>query len=193
MIKGEITVDTRGKQREFRGVMQQAFTLAEEHVSAGLQVVAVFLSDDAQRVKALMDENQWPCEAVLVSGGLSHPVVQRLGILSADRVPNPVLLRPDGSIAWQLSGLVHPQLRSEGQGELVGVITRGIKSNIEKLAMEHALATLAKGDHEQAMSLFSGPFPFPEKLYGNWYAPRLHGRAAGAHGHEILGSRPGGY
>ena len=39
------------------------------------------------------------------------------------------LLRGDGTIAWTLSGIVHPQLRNEG-GELFYCITNAMKTNI---------------------------------------------------------------
>jgi hypothetical protein len=55
-----------------------------------------------------------------------------LGILSADRVPNIALLRPDGRIVWMLSGIVHPQVRSEGEGEWQSGIHLGMKFNIER-------------------------------------------------------------
>ena len=69
----------------------------------------------------------------MVPGGLANPLVRRLGILSADRVPNEVLLHPDASVAWKLSGVVHPQLMSEGIGEWLGVISRAMEANIDRL------------------------------------------------------------
>ena len=94
-------------------------------------MIAAFLTDDANRVQALIKNNEWPCQAVMLPGGLANPIVRRQGILSADRVPNVLLLRPDGTILWKLSGIVHPQVRSEGEGELTHTIDRAIRSNIE--------------------------------------------------------------
>jgi len=101
-----------------------------------------------------------------------------LGILWADRVPNIALLRSDGTIAWTISGLVHPQLRSEGVHELRHAIDVGMKANINACEMEASLKAMKKGDLQEAVQLFSGPFPQPEKPNPDgWAAPRLHGRA----------------
>lgn len=128
-INGAITVDSKGNERKTSGVMQNAFKLADEHVGKGVKVIAAFLSDDADRVQALMKKTDWPCQAVMVPGGLSNPLVQRLGILSADRIPNIVLLQPDGKILWKISGIVHPQLTG---GEKLYVFELGMKVNIER-------------------------------------------------------------
>jgi hypothetical protein len=47
-------------------------------------------------------------------------------------------LRRDGTIAWTLSGIVHPQLRSEGTGELMHVIKRAMETNIRLCRMKDA-------------------------------------------------------
>ena len=128
---GHVTEDARGNKREHPGVMQTAFQLAEQHADKGVKVIAAFLSDDTERIQALMKRSAWPCQAVLVPGGLSNPLVQRLGILSADRAPNAVLLQPDGKILWKLSGIQHPQLIVE-IGEQRYVMEIGMKANIER-------------------------------------------------------------
>ncbi len=177
-IGGAVTEDSRGRKKETFGVMQNAFKLAGEHVRKELKVVAVFLSDDAGRVKSLMKKHKWTCQAVLLPGGLKNPLVRRLGILSADRAANIVLLRGDGTIAWKLSGVVHPQVRSEGVGELVHVITYGMKANINSCEVEGSVKALKKGDFEVAVRRFSGPFPQPKKPSPDgWTATRLYGRA----------------
>ena len=178
LINGSVTEDARGKKVETLGVMQRAIGFADQHVRKGIKVVAAFLSDDSNRVRSLMDQYGWPCEAVMVSGGLANPLVRRLGILSADRVPNIVLLRPDGTILWTLSGIVHPQVRSEGIGETLHVIGRAMKSHIDAYEMEESLRVFEKGDLEEAVDLFAGWFPQPERpITDEWTAPRLHGRA----------------
>jgi hypothetical protein len=131
LINGKTTEDARGNKKEVPGLMQRAFVLADEH-SGKVKVIAAFLTDDEKRVQSLMKKNEWPCQAVIVPGGLTNPLVRRLGILSADRVPNIALLRPDGTIGWTLSGIVHPQVRSEGEGEWQYGIQLGMKSNIER-------------------------------------------------------------
>lgn len=131
LINGEITEDARGNKKEVPGLMQRAFKLADEDPGK-IKVIAAFLTDDKERVQALMKKNEWPCQTVIVPGGLTNPLVRRLGILSADRVPNIALIRPDGTLVWMLSGIVHPQVRSEGEGEWQYGIQLGMKSNIER-------------------------------------------------------------
>jgi hypothetical protein len=131
LINGKTTEDARGNKKEVPGVMQRTFELAGQHAGK-VKVIAAFLTDDEERVQSLMKKNVWPCQAVIVPGGLTNPLVRRLGILSADRVPNIALLRPDGTIGWTLSGIVHPQVRSEGEGEWQYGIQLGMKSNIER-------------------------------------------------------------
>ncbi len=130
-INGTITEDSRGNKKEVSGVMQKAFEMADLQVDKEIKVIAAFVCDDRERVKTLMDKLKWPCQAVMVPGGLKSPLLRQLGILWADRVPNIVLLRGDGTIAWTSSGVVHPQLKSEGVGELMHVITMGLKANID--------------------------------------------------------------
>ena len=178
LINGAVSEDSRGRKVETLGVMQHAFLFAEEHVHKEIKVIAAFLSDDADRIKALMQKHAWPCQVVTVPGGISNPLVRRLGVLSADRVPNIVLLRPDGTIVWKLSGLVHPQVRSEGIGETLGVISRALKTQIDRYEIGRSIAKLELGDHDEAERLFSGPFKPPERPNHNgWTAPRFHGRA----------------
>lgn len=131
LINGEITEDARGNKKEVPGLMQRTFELADEDPGK-IKVIAAFLTDDKERVQSLIKKNEWPCQAVIVPGGLTNPLVRRLGILSADRVPNIALMRPDGTIVWTLSGIVHPQVRSEGEGEWQYGIQLGMKSNIER-------------------------------------------------------------
>ena len=178
LINGAISEDAKGKKTETLGVMQHAFQYAEQHVEKEIKVIAAFISDDTDRVKSMMEKNDWPCQAVTVPGGLANPVLRQLGVLSADRVPNIVLLRPDGTIAWRLSGLVHPQVRSEGVSETLHGISRGMKHNIDRYEIERSVSALEKGDHAGALRLFSGPFPIPERPSPDgWTPPRFHGRA----------------
>ncbi len=177
-INGTITEDSRGRRIEIPGVMQHAFQLADQHIHKKIKVIAALLCDDAARVKTLMKKCKWSCQVAMVPDGLKNPLVRRLGILWADRVPNIVLLRGDGTIAWTISGLVHPQLKSEGVGELRHVIDRAMKANINVYEMEGSLRALKQGEFPEAVRLFSGPFRPPKRPSPDgWTAPRLHGRA----------------
>ena len=115
-----------------------------------------------------MKENKWTFQAAMAPGGLRNPLVRRMGILSADRVPNVVLLRPDGTIAWTISGLTFPIHGCS----VPGWIPVAISTNIEKCEMEAALAAIEKGNFKEALALFDAArAPAP------WRADRLHGRA----------------
>lgn len=177
-IKGEITIDTRGKEREFVGAMQRAFNLVDQRIPKNMQVVAAFLSEDAARVKALMDRNQWTCQAVMVPGGLQNPIVRQFGILSADRLPNVMLLKPDGTVVWQYSGNVHPQVRAEGNGEMMGVFEQSLRWNILKQDMEQALQAFETNTASDSIDLFTDAYPPASKPRTDaWSVLRHHGRA----------------
>ena len=177
-INGAITEDSRGRKKQTFGVMQHAFQLADQNIRKNIKIIAVFLSDDAGRVKSLMKKHKWPCQAAMLPGGLENPLVRRLGILGADRLPNVALLRGDGTIAWTISGLVHPQVRSEGVGELGHVMSRAMKANINACEMEASVKVLKDGEFSKAAVLLSGSVPQPKKPGPDeWTALRLHARA----------------
>ena len=177
-IKGEVTVDSRGKTRETLGAMQRTFDLVDGLVRKDVRLVTAFLSENAGTVKALMEKNQWNCEAVLVPGGLANPLVRQLGILSADLLPNVALVRPDGNIVWKLSGTIHPQVRAEGLGETLGVFAGSMKWNILREGLERAITTLEKGKNGEAIGMLAEPYPLPPKPRPDAWTPlRLHGLA----------------
>jgi len=170
-----IVLDRQGrptKNDPLRNVMGFAFEMAGRHVHKEVEVIAAFLCDDADRVRALVEKNEWPCRAALVPGGLDNPMVRRLGVLSADRIPNVFLLRRDGTIAWHTSGFSY---RSDFGYPFA--IRLAMKVHIEVCDTELAYKALADGDFETARSVFSGPFlPEKDERY-RWRAPRFHGRA----------------
>jgi len=140
-------------------------------------LTVVFLTEDTNAVRALMKENEWTFQAAMMPGGLDNPLVQRLGILSADRVPNVVLLRPDGTIAWTMSGLTFPVHGSS----VPNWIHPAIKTNIEKCGMDAAFAAIEKGEFKKALALFDrveSPVGAPDP----WMADRLQGRALASMG-----------
>ncbi|MBT3294970.1 MAG: hypothetical protein HN919_21050 [Verrucomicrobia bacterium] len=155
-----------------RGVVSSALSLADQHVNKEVDVRLAFLTDDAQRVERLMKTNEWSCAAAMVPGGLDNPMVQQLGILSADRLPNVFLLRRDGTVAWHCSGLVY-----KSEFGFPFAVTLAMKVHIEISDIQLAYRALTAGDYTLAARTFAGPFlPFLPERYG-WRAPRHHGGA----------------
>ncbi|MFT6239427.1 MAG: hypothetical protein ACJAQT_001506 [Akkermansiaceae bacterium] len=171
-----IPLDRNGKPQKkndsLRNVMNYAFEFADRHVHKEVEVIAAFLCDDAERVKALMAKNDWPCRAAIVPGGMKNPMVRQLGILSSDRIPNVFLLRRDGTVAWHTSGFVY---KSDFGYPFAIQLAMGV--HIEVCDTELAYRALANDEFAKAKKIFSGPFlPGKDERY-RWRAPRFHGRA----------------
>ena len=164
IVFAEPPADAADKKRFVQSINAHVRSAAGENV----KLTVVFLSEDTNMLSALMKENKWTFQAVMAPGGLRNPLVRRLGILSADRVPNVVLLRPDGTIAWTISGRTFPIHGCS----VPGWIPIAISTNIEKCAMEAAFAAVERGDFKKALALFDAARVSPP-----WRADRLHGRA----------------
>ena len=156
--------------RQGHSMLQYACDLADKHVNQDVTTIAAFLTEDAERIDALMKMRKLTCQAAIVPGGLANPMVRRLGVLSADRIPNMFLLRRDGSIAWHASGLPY-----EDSAEFVALLAA--KVHIESCEVKTAYELLQKGKLKEAARVFGGPYlPWPPDRYG-WRPPRYHGQA----------------
>jgi len=159
--------DKKGPQHSF---LKYACDLADRHVNKDVVTIAAFLSDDAERIDALMKTRELTCQAAIVPGSLANPMVRRLGVLSADRIPNVFLLRRDGTVAWRASGLPY----ADGE-EWVDLLAA--KVQIEVCEVEHAFKALEQGDFKKAARVFGGPYlPWAPDRFG-WRPPRYHGQA----------------
>lgn len=137
----------------------------------GVPVIVAFLSEGTGTVKSMIEECGGSFRAAMVPGGLGNPLVRRLGILSADRIPNPFLLHGDGAIAWWISGLEYTVDRTP----MEGAASAAIGINIDKLRTDRVFQPLVQGDFQRAVSLLTESLP--PKTGGNWTADRFQGRA----------------
>lgn len=162
----------RTNSDRIRLVMQFASEVTEKHINKEVNLVTAFLTDDASHVQSLMKTNAWNCQAAMVPAGLENPLVHRLGIFSADRVPNIFLLRRDGTVAWRASGFDY---KTEFGFPFAFLL--GMKVHIEVCEMETAYSALERGDFKEAARVFAGPYlPWDPDRFG-WRAPRYHGKA----------------
>ena len=150
--------------------LQFACDLEDKHINKDVTTVAAFLTEDPEHINALIKTRGITCQSAIVPDGLANPIVRRLGVLSADRIPNVFLIRRDGSIAWSASGL--PYGDSEKFVNLLAA-----KVHIETCEIKTAYEALEKGDFKQAARVFGGPYlPWAPDRYG-WRGPRYHGQA----------------
>lgn len=157
-------------KRPHHHYLQFACDLADRHINKDVTTIAAFLSEDVERINALMKARGLTCQAAIVPGGLTNPMVRQLGVLSADRVPNVLLLRRDGSIVWQASGL--PYADSE---KFVNMLASKVR--IETCEIQTAYEALKKGDFKEAARVFGGPYlPWDPDRFG-WRPVRYHGQA----------------
>ena len=101
------------------------------------------------------------------SDGLANPIIRRLGVLSADRIPNVFLVRRDGSIAWSASGLPH------GDRKFVNLLAA--KVHIETCEIKTACEALKE------VSLSRLPASLEVLILGHQIVmaarPKIHGQA----------------
>ena len=138
-------------------------------------LITVVLDDDANATRKFLESQKSPnpFPTLLVPGGLSHPVVQKLGITVDGedvepnrRVPNLLLLRPDGGIALMLSG-------STMRFNKVNVMQNVIELHDEKMVDE----ALSRGDIEEAKRLAFAHAPVeqlpPPDAPRNWKPKKI--------------------
>ena len=152
-------------------------TFVDQRPQDDVKLITVVLDDNADQVRAALaaNKNKDVFPTLLLPGGMSHPIVQQLGILDEKAKPNIALVRPDGSIAVFLSGLT---MNAQNGNAIQNII----EHHDEQLVDE----ALARGDLEEAKRLAFAYAPVeqvkPEGAPKNWKpkaltVPHLRARA----------------
>lgn len=139
----------------------------------GVEVVVAWLTDDTNIAQSMVPENN-AFQVAILPGGMQNPLVQKLGILTADQMPNLLLFRPDGTVAWAASGLTYRYgPRAEGPDLPVRL---AIENNLEKLTSDVGFESLERGDFQNALKQFDAFSPKrPRQNW--WHTDRTHARA----------------
>jgi len=143
------------KSRPFEDIKLITATLDEDAAAAQ----AAF----AKRKEELEKRRQPPdfFQTLLVPGGLTHPIVQQLGVINEDKVANIAMIRPDGSIGAMLNG------------QSANAMQNVIEWHDEYLVDE----ALAKGDLEEAKRLAFAHAPIeqvkPEDAPRHWKPKKI--------------------
>lgn len=158
--------------RHYMSYVNLAIKVRDHLIHKELELIFVFLSDDAKKVAEVIKANKLDYETVLLPGGLNNPVVKKLGIYSADIMANPFLLRRDNSVAWHARGFKYNADYSSLYSKYLAIMC-----HTEAAETQSAVKALKAGQYEEAKHIFSGPFlPERDDRY-HWTAPRFHGRA----------------
>jgi len=145
---------------------------ADQFSKRDVPVSAAFLSEDTNAVRSMVKDCGGSFRATMVPGGLKNPLVRQLGILRADRMPNPFLLHDDGTIAWSVSGLTY----AANHTSMEAYTSAAIGINIEKLRTDRAFEALQQGDFKKALVLLDERLP-PKMGRDAWTADRMQARA----------------
>ncbi|MEK9985505.1 MAG: hypothetical protein VW879_12275, partial [Opitutae bacterium] len=130
-----------------------------------VQVVVAIFDGEVEPIQAYLKEKPLNCQTLFVPGGIQNPVVNQLGILDEDTNLNIALVRPDGTIALNLSGL--------SSGKSGSAIQSAIEIHDEQLVD----AALARGGLEEAKRLAFAHAPVeqvpPPDAPRNWKPKKL--------------------
>jgi hypothetical protein len=138
-----------------------------------VEVVVVWLTDDAKIAQSMASADN-AYQVTTLPGGLKNPLVGKLGILSADRMPNLLLYRTDGTVAWSASGLLYRYAQKAEGPDLP--VRLAIENNLEKLTSDAGFIALERGDYQNALQLFDSFAPKRPRTNW-WHADRTHARA----------------
>ena len=137
------------------GIIVAAHEHAKNHINNQIKVIIAFLCDDIERVKAIQKKYSIPNVVTMVPGGLKNPLVNKLGILSADKYANIFLLRRNNTIEWQKNGLHYQNSKFRWYFRRCKL---AFEYHIHACDYEIGLKALKNKEYKKAQQLFSGPF-----------------------------------
>lgn len=168
---GIVFIEPPADSAAHEALMKRVDAFVAGYTKRGVKVIVACFADDAEAVRSMMKDRAERLTVALVPGGMQSPLVHELGMLSADRMPNLYLLRPDGSVAWSVSGIEYTAYREPDYA-----MSLAIGTNIEKVRSDRGFEALEAGDYKKALALFA-TFEPADRRADYWAASRLHGRA----------------
>lgn len=155
------------------GELGDILAIEKKHVNKGVRVITVFLSDDVKQIKAIRDRYDLNGTIAILPGGITNPAVNQLGILSADRSPNVLLIRRNGTIAWRKNGLIYQMVGKNRHH----VASNGLRQQIVACDAEAGARALQAKNYIRAKRLFSETLAKTFEGWHKWNSSLAHGRA----------------
>lgn len=127
-------------QRMLKSHLDFAATRPEKDV----KVLMAMLDGDADSIRAALLDSKITCPTLTVPGGVTNPLINRLGILSEDNKINSLLLGKDGRIAVMISGLTNERNENSAyiNNAIVSQDEKAITSALERGEIEAAKARI---------------------------------------------------
>jgi len=138
-----------------------------------IEMIGVFRSDDPNSVVKTMTTNKWKFNAACISDNDWSSLCRQYGIVDADRVPNILLVRPDGSIMFAMSGI-------SAEAQWHHTMARRIEVALRTFDLAMADKALAQQNYKEYAARLSTSFTPPNYRRGSWEpkwdSPSVHGR-----------------
>lgn len=121
-----------------------------------IELIGVFRSDDPNSTAKTMSKNKWDFNGACVSKSNWAVLCRQFGIVNADRTPNIILTRPDGSIMFAMSGA---SVEKERKDQLI----ERIETALRDFDLALADKALAEEDYQEYAARLSTSFPLKNR------------------------------